>query len=627
MHIDLKTAACWLAPAVLLCLSLVMPARAVTDTSFTYQGELRLSGAPIAGAHDFRFRLYTAEVGGSQQGSQLTLAAVPVVDGVFTVTLDFGAAAFSSQPRWLEIDVRDSSLGGSYETLSPRTPLTSVPYARAAGLAMPGAVNAASIQAGSVGTSQINAGQVQRRVVGSCSGGQSISQVNQDGSVVCVAGGSGAGWSLSGNSGTSPTTNFLGTTDSVPLVLRANDRRAAFFESVDTAQGPTANVILGSPENFIRAGVRGATISGGGAEDNVALDFRAANRVLSDWGTVAGGFGNTAGSDSSPGASLFPTVGGGWNNVAGREYATVGGGFDNIARGSFSAIIGGENNRVEDAHGVVAGGLDNQVLGPTGTVGGGNSNFSTELGATVAGGIFNTASHRSSMVAGGESNCAGGSFSFAGGRRAKIRPGAGSGLPGFACNGVASAPASSGDQGTFMWADAQNSNFISTGQNQFLVRAAGGVFFGTDNAVNLSPTRFISTSTGAHLTFGGTWTNSSSRYLKSAFETVDVDVILRGVLDLPISRWIYRDSPDEGKHLGPMAEDFHATFGLGDDASAISTVDASGVALAAIQGLNQRLEAENRALREHNARQDEQMHLLRDELAELRRLIEAQSDQ
>ena len=610
-------AACKLALAAVWLLAIAQSAAAVNDTSFTYQGELRLAGTPIAGDHDFRFRLYVQPTGGSQQGPQLTLTDVPVVAGVFSVVLDFGSSAFGSQPRWLEIDVRPSG-SGSFETLLPRTALTSVPYARAAGLALPDSVNAASIQSGAVGSAQIDQGQVQRRVLGSCSGSEAIRQINADGTVVCIGGGSGSGWSLTGNAGTNPASNFLGTSDSAPLALRANNQRVALFESVATPQGPSANIIQGSPENFIRAGVRGATIGGGGAEDNPLLDFRAANRVLSDWGTVAGGFGNTAGSDSSPGASLFPTVGGGWNNVAGREYATVAGGFDNIARGSFSAIIGGENNRVEDAHGVVAGGLDNQVLAPTGTVSGGNSNFATELGATVGGGIFNTASQRSSTVAGGEANCAGGSFSFAGGRRAKIRPGAGSGLPGFACAGVSQAPTAPGDQGTFMWADSQNSNFVSTGQNQFLVRASGGVFFGTDNSINLSPTRFISTSTGAHLTVGGTWTNSSSRYLKTDFESVDVSQVLRGVLGLPISRWIYRDSPGEGFHLGPMAEDFFEVFGLGSDASAISTVDASGVALAAIQGLNARLESENRELRARSEEQDQAIDVLRQELADLR---------
>jgi hypothetical protein len=65
---------------------------------------------------------------------------------------------------------------------------------------------------------------------------------------------------------------------------------------------------------------------------------------------------------------------------------------------------------------------------------------------------------------------------------------------------------------------------------------------------------------------------------------------------LPITRWTYRDS-SEGTHIGPMAEDFHAAFSLGEDDQHIATVDADGVALAAIQGLNEKLEAENAELK------------------------------
>ena len=613
----------------LVLVVLVLPAHAGSTNSFTYQGELRLADTPIAGAHDFRFQLFNAETGGNQQGSQIELSSVPVLDGVFTVSLDFGSSAFTSQPRWLEIQVRDSSVGGSYQTLSPRTRLTAVPFALASNFALARSVNTDSIEPGAVGAGQINTSQVQRRVADICTGGQAIAQINSDGSVACVSGGS--GWSLTGNAGTNPANNFVGTTDAAPLVLRAGNQRLALFESVSTGQGPSANIIMGSPENFIGPGVRGATIGGGGAEDT-STTSRSANRVLSNWGTVAGGFGNTAGSDSAPQESLFPTVGGGWNNIAGRQYATVAGGFDNIARGSYSAIIGGDKNRVTEAHGVVAGGKDNQVHEIAGTVSGGNTNFATGQNSTVAGGSSNTASNRSSTVSGGELNCAGGSFSWAGGRRAKVRPGSGSGAPGPSppptgippgCIDIDEVSSLGGDQGTFVWADSQNQDFVSTGPNRFLVRAQGGFFFGAGGQPNIPAGRFINTSTDAHLTTGGAWTNSSSRYLKSDFESLDVSEVLAGVLELPISRWLYRDSPGEGQHMGPMAEDFYAIFGLGVDSSVISSVDASGVALAAIQGLNQQLEAENLALREHNARQDAELDAMREELAELRRLVEA----
>lgn len=97
-----------------------------------------------------------------------------------------------------------------------------------------------------------------------------------------------------------------------------------------------------------------------------------------------------------------------------------------------------------------------------------------------------------------------------------------------------------------------------------------------------------STGNGAHVTAGGTWTNGSSRAWKEGFEALDPEAVLAKVSELPIQRWRYRGS-DEGAHVGPMAEDFHAAFGLGASDAYIATVDADGVALAAIQGLRQQL--------------------------------------
>jgi Chaperone of endosialidase len=102
---------------------------------------------------------------------------------------------------------------------------------------------------------------------------------------------------------------------------------------------------------------------------------------------------------------------------------------------------------------------------------------------------------------------------------------------------------------------------------------------------------------GASLSTGGVWTNGSSRTFKENFSRVDAASMLRKVVDLPISTWTYKNSA-EGTHIGPMAEDFKATFALGTDAQHIATVDADGVALAAIQGLNEKLETENAALRQ-----------------------------
>ena len=69
---------------------------------------------------------------------------------------------------------------------------------------------------------------------------------------------------------------------------------------------------------------------------------------------------------------------------------------------------------------------------------------------------------------------------------------------------------------------------------------------------------------------------------------------------MPITTWQYKTSR-EGRHLGPIAEDFKQAFGLAGDGKSIPTVDADGVALAAIQGLNAKLEEENATLRAHLA--------------------------
>lgn len=117
------------------------------------------------------------------------------------------------------------------------------------------------------------------------------------------------------------------------------------------------------------------------------------------------------------------------------------------------------------------------------------------------------------------------------------------------------------------------------------------------NALSLSAgSAYLTMGNSAFLSNGGVWTNASSRALKEGFAAVDPAAMLRQVLSLPISTWTYKSSA-EGTHIGPMAEDFKAAFGLSGDGKTIATVDADGVALAAIQGLNAKLESENQALR------------------------------
>ncbi len=105
------------------------PPKAALGTAFTYQGELLESGAPVTGSGDFQFSLWDALQGGSQIGATVPANGVGVIEGRFTTQLDFGAAAFDGDARWLEIAVDYPSGTGSFTALSPRQPLNAAPYA------------------------------------------------------------------------------------------------------------------------------------------------------------------------------------------------------------------------------------------------------------------------------------------------------------------------------------------------------------------------------------------------------------------------------------------------------------------------------------------------------------------
>ena len=186
----------------------------------------------------------------------------------------------------------------------------------------------------------------------------------------------------------------------------------------------------------------------------------------------------------------------------------------------------------------------------------------------MTGGLANLASGVQSTVAGGFSNDATGFGSFA----------AGSG-------------ANADDQGAWVWADQESSQVSSPGVNTFTVQAAGGIWLGSTSAPSIPIGTFLNTSTGGHLTTGGAWTNASDRALKQNFAEVDGRAILRALALMPITSWSYKAEPGV-THVGPVAQDFKRAFGLGRGNEHIATVDADGVALAAIKALH----AENRAL-------------------------------
>lgn len=119
------------AAAIATALLQASPARAQTPpgTAFTYQGSVRLAGAPLNAAADFQFTLWDAATLGNQIG-EMPVNNVAVADGLFTVLIDFGAAAFNGNACWLQVAVRSPAGSGAFTTLSPRQALTATPYAR-----------------------------------------------------------------------------------------------------------------------------------------------------------------------------------------------------------------------------------------------------------------------------------------------------------------------------------------------------------------------------------------------------------------------------------------------------------------------------------------------------------------
>ena len=197
-----------------------------------------------------------------------------------------------------------------------------------------------------------------------------------------------------------------------------------------------------------------ATIAGG--SNNVASGSYATvgggwSNTASDWNTtVGGGEDNTA-------SNWYATVGGGFRNTASGDRTTVGGGGDNTASDWYATIGGGTVNAASGYAATVGGGFENTASGWYATVGGGRRNYASGGRATVVGGYYDTASGGHATVAGGRENTASGDYSFAAGRRAKAN-----------------------HLGTFVWADSSvDADFASTGNNQFLIRAAGGVGIGT----------------------------------------------------------------------------------------------------------------------------------------------------
>ncbi|UCG32711.1 MAG: tail fiber domain-containing protein [Phycisphaerales bacterium] len=299
--------------------------------------------------------------------------------------------------------------------------------------------------------------------------------------------------------------------------------------------------IAGGSYNSVLNGAEYGSIAGGGPSDP-DNPTTTSNVVYDKYGAVGGGANNRVGSDDAdPAAQIYATVGGGVNNTAAATQATVGGGTGNNASGVSSTIAGGSGNEANNTYATVGGGWQNTAA----------------YMAAVAGGALNTASGEYASVPGGSNNTAGGFYSLAAGRRAKAD-----------------------HDGAFVWADSNDFDFTSTVADTFNARCTGGAVFVSAIDGSGAATAGVVLPAG-----GGSWSSVCDRDAKENFAPVDPRGIVERLAKIPIETWNYKSQDRSIRHIGPMAQDFKAAFSVGESTTHITTVDAGGVALAAIQGL------------------------------------------
>jgi len=356
---------------------------------------------------------------------------------------------------------------------------------------------------------------------------------------------------------------FLGTADTQPLTIAVNGQAAVRY--FPNAQSP--NILGGHADNSVDTGHRGQVVAGGGLATS-------ANQSLHSYTVIGGGFGNVTSAQNA-------TIGGGQRNTASGFSATVAGGALNVSSSAFSSV---------------AGGTENAASGPSSTVGGGSGNVASAGFSAIAGGSQNVASGVTSVIPGGTMNVASGFASFAAGNRAKANA-----------------------DGTFVWGDSQPFDLVVPFSNNFVARATGGFMLisKVDGSGNAAESCTLTAGTPG-------WSCTSDRAAKENFVVADGVDVLQRLAAMPLYSWNFKGAANV-RSIGPIAQDFHAAFGLGANAKTVAATNVAGVALAAIQGLH-------RVVLEKDARIDaleRELHVARDihqmELAELRRALQVLS--
>lgn len=502
----MKRLANWSTSLGMLALLLALQAGAARAATFSYHGSLEDSGRPAEGSYDLELTLYTSAQGGKAIGGPLLLHGVPVHAGSFSTAADFGPLAASPGQAWLDVKVRPAG-GGDFVALSSRAAVD----ASVQSPVCPGAWtldgNAGIVAGTGVGQNYLGTADTQPLVI-AVNGAQAgriaptVDLPYADANTIILGAAGNQVGTLGGavvSGGGTALFNNCGSTGDQPCVNKATGRFATVAGGIGsnaTADGATVSggsrnsasayvaTVAGGLQNYATGA--GAAVSGG--VFNFANNDRAA--VGGGEGNSAAGYASTVGGGGSS-ASICGATGdqycgnqatGSYDTVAGGIYnrssggsASVGGGSGNAAGGVYATIGGGNNNAAAGQSAFVGGGSGNQAPGFDASVVGGINNVASGSFSSVAGGSTNTASGTFSAVGNGNSNNAGGDWSWAGGFFATTRTPAAAGSPPTCVNNN-----TCGDFLTFVWSDGSVLPFVSTGPQQFLVKAVGGIGLNTN---------------------------------------------------------------------------------------------------------------------------------------------------
>ena len=598
----------YLAAALAALLTTTLAAVAQGTTAFTYQGRLNVSGTPANGLFDLRFELFDVPAGGASRISPFVANSVPVSNGLFVAQIDFGQ--FGGQAYWIEIAARPGGSAASFNILSPRQRLTPTPYASfAAG---------AGAYEGPIGDYQLSPNVAMwgsdrsfppvnfvaptrpDRPPFTVNNSLLIANLNAD-----KLDGFDASdfWKLNGNADTVPGVHYVGTSDNQPLELRANFQLGLRLEPGASA----AN--LSAPGNLSFGAQTRQMLNLFNADYGIGVQagthyFRTAGNSLftpsGNFAWFAGGQHSDATFDPgppSPTGSFFETPremmrldGNGQLTVFGQ----AGNGVQGNSRSAGASGVYGEN---------AGGGFG--VAGRT--TGGGSAIYGDNADPSGWAGNFNGRVSVSGNLSVSGNVSVSGNQSFGAQTRQMLN--------------LYNADYGIGIQSSTLYFRSQAGG-IGVPESGFSWYLGGSH---QDNPLNVNNGIVAMRLRSSSLEVKGSvitplLIETSDRNAKKNFRPVNSREVLDKVASLSVSRWRFTNDLG-GEHIGPMAQDFFAAFGVGPDDKHIATVDADGVALAAIQGLNQKVEERANHLEKELKRRDAENAELKARLTALERLI------